>query len=372
MASAAPEASVNIHLELLSLLCAPAAPAYGGGRFFRPPPPPWRTASWRRNKEEIQQLILVRREHRKKDAVCLAIFDKLGHELTDRKKRRESTARRREEALRMEITELVQFQAELVTSGTPMARGTVAEEEITIVKDALGVEEADRDRLDRIATLHPSEQRRARSIGLECVQYEREILNYRKVQAAEHRLLTPVVRNQNSGSEAAAWSSFGAVKAKLLSFIRFDFPTRSGDEGVLRPSLASFSLDRPVFLKPVLNGNAVRAMRWAGMCSDALLQKGGLYELVGSIRPARVKILGKRSRKMDGVSARIFSGVPASIHSFEHVERPWVHLSEFLTSSVLLHAGFNAEVKSVSSKTSNKLVAVHPNINPISATIKGA
>lgn len=200
------------------------------------------------DKEEINQLVAVLEEQQKKEKDCLDNLDKLARELTDREQRRESTARRRDEALQMHIMELVQLQAVLVTSGTPMARGTATEQAIKSAKDALAVEEAHRDELDEIEFLFSYQQRRARTIEVRCVAYARKILSYRKVEAAEHGKLTPAVRDRSDGSAAAAWSSNGAVRERLFSPIRIDSPTRPGDKGLLRPALASFSLGGPVFL----------------------------------------------------------------------------------------------------------------------------
>lgn len=306
--------------------------------------------------KEIDQLVSVLMEQQKKEDACLDCLNKLTRELTDKETRRESTAMFRCDAFSAEITELFRLRTALVSSGAPLVRDPAVEQALHDLKAALRVEDAHRDHLDAIATLSPHKQRRARTTATRCSRYVDQILELRKGQTAMQGKLTPAVWNQSGGSTAAAWSSYEAVKAKLLSPIRIDSPTRSRDKGLLRPALASFSLDGPVFLKPVLDGGALSALRLAEMSSDALLQEGAFYDLVGSTRPAWVSIVGKRSGRQDGVSARILYGATASIPSFQPVEWPWAFLPELLVRSTALHPGFNAEVKSVSIKTWNELL----------------
>jgi len=306
--------------------------------------------------QEIDQVISVLEEQEKKEDACLNEFSNLTRELTEQETRRESTAESRCTAFSAEILELLRLRSALMTRGRAMVRDATTEKAIQKLKTALKVEEAARGGLDLLATLSPHERRRAKVAATRCATYVDRLLQYRKAQTSAQGRLVPAVPKQSGSSSAPTWSSYDEVKTALISPIRVDSPTRKGGKALLRPALASFSLDGPVFLKPVLGDDALSAMRSAEMSNKSLLEEGAFYELVGTIIPAWVVLLGKRSGLPDGTSAGIMYRSTADVPSFQPVQWPWACLPELLTRSTALHAGFNAEVKSVSGKTWNELL----------------
>eukprot|EP00170_Pyropia_yezoensis_P000264 contig_1699_g265 len=295
----------------------------------------------------VDQLISGLVQQQKKEENVMDNLNELLRELDDQETRRYNTAKFRWESTSAEMEELERLRSALVSSRRGLVLNTATEQTIHELKAALKVENAHRDELDQLPILSPHEQRRARATAAKCSHYVGRILERRKSQTAFQGEPRPAVLNQSGGSMAAAWSSFDDVVKKFSSPIRVDSPTRPEGKSLLRAALASFSLDGPVSLKHGLDADELSALRSTGMSHDALLQEGNFYELIGSIRPSWVKLLDKRSGTPDGMSAAIVYGSSASVPSFRPVQWPWACLPELLTRSTALHAGFNAEVKSV-------------------------
>eukprot|EP00170_Pyropia_yezoensis_P003516 contig_14670_g3526 len=298
----------------------------------------------------VDELLSVLVQQQKEEEFVMDNLNDLRRELNDQETRRYNTARFRWDSTAAEMVEVECLRNALVTSGRGLVLNTATERTIRELKAALQVEDAHRDELDQLPTLSPHEQRCARATAAKCSLYVERILQRRKSQTGFQGEPTPAVLNHSSGSMAAAWSSYEDVVKKFSSPIRVESPTRPEGKSLLRSALASFSLDGPVSLKPVLDADERSALRSTGMSHGALLQEGNFYELIGSIRPSWVKLLDKRSGTPDGMSAAIVYGSSASVPSFQPVMWPWACLPELLTRSTALHAGFNAEVKSVPGK----------------------
>jgi len=302
----------------------------------------------------IKQTIAVLKEQRQKASDVQDELNALDRELTEHEQRREGTATFRYEAYSSEITLLNELRAALVASGKGLVRDSddSVERDIQSLKDALKVEEDSRDELDLIPTLSAQQQRRGRSTAAKCAAQVEEILSLRKVQIAKQVNLAPVVPTEGGGAAAGTTCTYAELIAKVLpsSPIRVASPTRPGGGGaLLRSALATFSLEGPVFLHPVLDGGSLDTMRSRNISHDDLLKESTFYELVGDTRPAWVTLLGKRTRLSDGMLADILFGASTSIPSFRPVAWPGNCIPELLTRSARRHAGFNAEVKSVSS-----------------------
>jgi len=303
------------------------------------------------DERKINQAITALEEQLQEESNVLDNLDQLERELTEQETRRENTATDRCAVYSNELILLGDLCSALVKSDVALVRDST-EEKIQSLKAALTVEEACRDQLDRIPTLTPGAERRRRTTVSRCATIVARISGLRKLQIAKQDKAAAVLPTEGGGQAAATTCTFADLTAKVLPStpILVESPTRSGGDALLRSSLASFSLEGPVFLKPVLDDDSVGDMKSLELSYNELLQEGAFYELVGATIPSWVSLLGKRSRLNGGVSAGILYGANGPGPSFRRVSWPWQCLLEQTTRSDALHAGFNAEVKSVAGK----------------------
>jgi len=299
----------------------------------------------------IIQVIAALKEQQKKQSDVLDELNLLDRALTEHERRRESAALVRCDAYSKEIALLYSLRSALVTSDVALVRDSI-QQEIQSLKAKLQTEEAHVDELDLISNLSPGQERRRKAAVWKCAWHVEQILLLRKLQLNKQVKPAPVLPSDGGGEAIATLSTYADLVAKVFpsSPIKIESPTRAGGGALLRSSLAMFSLEGPVSLKPVLDGRSLGAMRSLELSFFELLQESAFYELVGDIRPPWVKLLGQRSRLSDGVSAGILYGANETVPSFRAVSWPSHCLPKLLTRSTRLHAGFNAEVKSVAGK----------------------
>jgi len=272
----------------------------------------------------------------------------LQRDLIEQDQRQAQTADDRSTALHAEIMELRRQESALRCSRVLFVRDELIVRDVKALAVRLEVENSHRDVLDALErSLLPHEKRRERAVKDRCARLHEEILELRRQETARLSNLTASVPATGGSSLHCTYEE---LMSKVLSPIRVASPVRAGRDALLRAALATFSLDGTVFFHSAVVGDPLSAIRKLNLPLGGLLDEGHFYNLAASLLPAWVRAVGERSSITDTKSATALYGGTDAVSSIRPVSLPWTCNPELHVRSRAFHPGFNAEVKSISSK----------------------